>query len=208
MGVAGVAIATTAQPARLGGAGAARADTDEWRLPHRVAGGAAGEEHARQHLQRWACRQQRCSWRSRRFPIFFVQSYISTAGADCMAGWTSYFVDSFALLPITTISLAVTSLRQAGESPVRATHPREKGGRTALLLYPAGWVLCSDPAAVLPERCMEKGKRLQSEKRIKRKRPAGTFRRAVLSSTGPGAPQGSPLRELSRSRLRGYCVAV
>ena len=40
----------------------------------------------------------------------------------------------------------------------------------------------------------EKGKRLQGKSRIKRKRPAGTLRRAVLSSTGAGAPQGSPLR--------------
>ena len=44
------------------------------------------------------------------FSNIFVQSYINRFGADCMAGWTSYNkIDSFALLPITTISLAVTT---------------------------------------------------------------------------------------------------
>ena len=227
------------------------------------------------------------------FSNIFVQSYINRFGADCMAGWTSYNkIDSFALLPITTISLAVTTF--VGQNLGAGDHARaKKGTRTALLLSeavtvvvllplmllspqlislfnqepevlrygtlfirfisPFYLVICintdhlrfaarrgrfaqlhadhaglvrtvpadlpddrlpglgdgppggdglsgrlgavqRDPAAVLPERCMEKGKRLQGKSRIKRKRPAGTFRRAVLSSTGPGAPQGSPLR--------------
>ena len=46
MGVAGVAIAPI-----LAQFASAAADPDEGRLPHRVAGGAAGEEHARQHLR-------------------------------------------------------------------------------------------------------------------------------------------------------------
>ena len=236
------------------------------------------------------------------FSIFFVQSYINRFGADCMAGWTSYNkIDSFALLPITTISLAVTTfVRQnlgAGD------HARaKKGTRTALLLSeavtvvvllplmllspqlislfnqepevlrygtlfirfisPFYLVICinqiisgslrgagdsrscmlimlgsfvlfrqiylmivyrvwgdgppggdglsgglgavqRDPAAVLPEWRMEKGKRLQEKSRIKHKRPAGTLRQAVLSSTGAKGLRVDPAAAEKSSPLRG-----
>ncbi len=39
---------------------------------------------------------------------------------------------------------------------------------------------------------MEKGKRLQEKSRIKHKRPAGTLRQAVLSSTGAKGLRGGP----------------
>lgn len=62
------------------------------------------------------------------FSNIFVQSYINRFGADCMAGWTSYNkIDSFALLPITTISLAVTTFvgqnLGAGDHAVRKRGP-------------------------------------------------------------------------------------
>ena len=61
------------------------------------------------------------------FSNIFVQSYINRFGADCMAGWTSYNkIDSFALLPITTISLAVNDFRRA-ESRCGRPRPREAG---------------------------------------------------------------------------------
>ena len=71
------------------------------------------------------------------FSNIFVQSYINRFGADCMAGWTSYNkIDSFALLPITTISLAVTTF--VGQNLGAGDHARaKKGTRTALLLSEA-----------------------------------------------------------------------
>ena len=68
------------------------------------------------------------------FSNVFVQSYINRFGADCMAGWTSYNkIDAFALLPITSIAMAVTTFvgqNLGAGDPVRA----KKGTRTALLL--------------------------------------------------------------------------
>ncbi len=59
------------------------------------------------------------------FSNIFVQSYINRFGADCMAGWTSYNkIDSFALLPITTISLAVTTF--VGQNLGAGDHARAK----------------------------------------------------------------------------------
>lgn len=44
------------------------------------------------------------------FSNVFVQGYINVFGADCMAGWTAYGkIDQFALLPISSISLASTT---------------------------------------------------------------------------------------------------
>ncbi len=44
------------------------------------------------------------------FSNVFVQSYINAFGEDCMAGWTSYNkIDAFAMLPMQSISLAVTT---------------------------------------------------------------------------------------------------
>ena len=68
------------------------------------------------------------------FSNIFVQSYINRFGADCMAGWTSYNkIDSFALLPIMTLSLAVTTF--VGQNLGAGDHARAKQGtRTPLML--------------------------------------------------------------------------
>lgn len=50
---------------------------------------------------------------------------------------------------------------------------------------------------------MEKGKRLQGKSRIKRKRPAGTLRRAVLSSTGAKGLRGEPRCSEKKAPLSG-----
>ena len=203
------------------------------------------------------------------FSNIFVQSYINRFGADCMAGWTSYNkIDSFALLPITTISLAVTTF--VGQNLGAGDHARaKKGTRDAVysVHFPvllshlhqpdylrfaarrgrfaqlhadhAGLVrtvpadlpddrlpglgdgppggdglsgrlgaVQRDPAAVLPERRMEKGKRLQGKSRIKHKRPAGTLRRAVLSSTGAKGLRGEPRCSGKKAPLSGELSAA
>lgn len=68
------------------------------------------------------------------FSNIFVQSYINRFGADCMAGWTSHNkIDSFVLLPIMTISLAVTTF--VGQNLGAGDQARARQGtRTALLL--------------------------------------------------------------------------
>ena len=83
------------------------------------------------------------------FSNIFVQSYINRFGADCMAGWTSYNkIDSFALLPITTISLAVTTF--VGQNLGAGDHARaKKGTRTALLLSEAVTVVVLLPLMLL-----------------------------------------------------------
>ncbi len=83
------------------------------------------------------------------FSNIFVQSYINRFGADCMAGWTSYNkIDSFALLPITTISLAVTTF--VGQNLGAGDHARAKQGtRTALLLSEAVTVVVLLPLMLL-----------------------------------------------------------
>lgn len=44
------------------------------------------------------------------FSNVFVQSYINAFGDDCMAGWSAYNkIDAFAMLPMQSISLAVTT---------------------------------------------------------------------------------------------------
>ena len=77
------------------------------------------------------------------------RSYINRFGADCMAGWTSYNkIDSFALLPITTISLAVTTF--VGQNLGAGDHARAKQGtRTALLLSEAVTVVVLLPLMLL-----------------------------------------------------------
>ena len=81
------------------------------------------------------------------FSNIFVQSYINRFGADCMAGWTSYNkIDSFALLPITTISLAVTTF--VGQNLGAGDHAK-KGTRTALLLSEAVTVVVLLPLMLL-----------------------------------------------------------
>ncbi|MFR4069530.1 MAG: MATE family efflux transporter, partial [Oscillospiraceae bacterium] len=76
-------------------------------------------------------------------------SYINRFGADCMAGWTSYNkIDSFALLPITTISLAVTTF--VGQNLGAGDYARaKKGTRTALLLSEAVTVVVLLPLMLL-----------------------------------------------------------
>ena len=68
------------------------------------------------------------------FSNVFVQSYINRFGSDCMAGWTSYNkIDAFALLPITSISMAATTFvgqNLGAGDPARA----KKGTHTALAL--------------------------------------------------------------------------
>ena len=67
------------------------------------------------------------------FSNIFVQSYINRFGADCMAGWTSYNkIDSFALLPITTISLAVTTF--VGQNLGAGKPQRVRQGMRACLI--------------------------------------------------------------------------
>lgn len=96
----------------------------------------------------------RIEWRAVRLAVtafsnIFVQSYINRFGADCMAGWTSYNkIDSFALLPITTISLAVTTF--VGQNLGAGDHARaKKGTRTALLLSEAVTVVVLLPLMLL-----------------------------------------------------------
>lgn len=96
----------------------------------------------------------RIEWRAVRLAVtafsnIFVQSYINRFGADCMAGWTSYNkIDSFALLPITTISLAVTTF--VGQNLGAGDHARAKNGtRTALLLSEAVTVVVLLPLMLL-----------------------------------------------------------
>lgn len=71
------------------------------------------------------------------FSNVFVQSYINRFGSDCMAGWTSYNkIDAFALLPITSISMAATTFvgqNLGAGNPDRA----RKGTHTALALCEA-----------------------------------------------------------------------
>ena len=50
---------------------------------------------------------------------------------------------------------------------------------------------------------MEKGKRLQGKSRIKHKRPAGTLRRAVLSSIGAKGLRGEPRCSGKKAPLSG-----
>ena len=95
------------------------------------------------------------------FSNIFVQSYINRFGADCMAGWTSYNkIDSFALLPITTISLAVTTF--VGQNLGAGDHARaKKGTRTALLLSEAVTVVVLLPLMLLEDlvkECIQQGK--------------------------------------------------
>lgn len=82
------------------------------------------------------------------FSNVFVQSYINRFGSDCMAGWTSYGkIDSFALLPITSLSLAVTTF--VGQNLGAGDHERARAGtRTTLLLCEACTVVLLVPLMV------------------------------------------------------------
>ena len=83
------------------------------------------------------------------FSNIFVQSYINRFGADCMAGWTSYNkIDSFALLPITTIALAATTF--VGQNLGAGNHARAKQGtRTAIMLSEAVTLVLLVPLMLL-----------------------------------------------------------
>lgn len=82
------------------------------------------------------------------FSNVFVQSYINRFGSDCMAGWTSYNkIDAFALLPITSISMAATTFvgqNLGAGDPVRA----RQGTRTALWLSEAATAIILVPLMI------------------------------------------------------------
>ena len=68
------------------------------------------------------------------FSNVFVQSYVNRFGSSCMAGWTSYQkIDSFALLPLTSIAMAATTFvgQNLGAGNRKRAH---EGTRTAFLL--------------------------------------------------------------------------
>lgn len=72
------------------------------------------------------------------FSNVFVQSYINRFGSACMAGWTAYGkIDSFGLLPIMSLSMAVTTFvgqNLGARNPARA----RKGTNTAIVM---GWII-------------------------------------------------------------------
>lgn len=68
------------------------------------------------------------------FSNVFVQSYVNRFGSSCMAGWTSYQkIDSFALLPLTSIAMATTTFvgQNLGAGNKKRAH---EGTRCAFLL--------------------------------------------------------------------------
>ena len=72
------------------------------------------------------------------FSNVFVQSYINRFGSDCMAGWTSYNkIDAFALLPITSISMAATTF--VGQNLGAGRIDRIKKGIGLAILYTCIW---------------------------------------------------------------------
>lgn len=67
------------------------------------------------------------------FSNLFVQSYINCFGSDCMAGWTAYNkIDSFASLPVTSLSLAITTF--AGQNLGAGKNDRIRKGTYISLL--------------------------------------------------------------------------
>ena len=68
------------------------------------------------------------------FSNVFVQAYINGFGSGCMAGWTSYNkIDAFALLPIMSIAMAVTTF--VGQNLGAGQIDRAKEGtRTGLII--------------------------------------------------------------------------
>jgi putative MATE family efflux protein len=79
------------------------------------------------------------------FSNVFVQSYVNRFDADCMAGWAAYQkLDAFALLPMMTLSVAVTTF--VGQNIGAGNWARAKSGtRWAILM-----VLVSTGLVVLP----------------------------------------------------------
>ncbi len=74
------------------------------------------------------------------FSNIFVQSYINKFDTDCMAGWTAYNkIDAFAMLPMQTISLSVTTF--SGQNFGAKKPERSKQGiKVGLIL---SWIITS-----------------------------------------------------------------
>ncbi|MBQ7064450.1 MAG: MATE family efflux transporter [Firmicutes bacterium] len=82
------------------------------------------------------------------FSNVFVQAYINHFGSACMAGWSSYGkIDKFAMLPIQSVSLSVTTF--VGQNLGAGNLARaKKGSNVALLMCVIVAILTATPIAV------------------------------------------------------------
>ena len=82
------------------------------------------------------------------FSNIFVQGYINHFGTGCMGGWTSYGkIDSIALIPITSVSLASTTFvaQNLGKNQIARAR---KGASVALLICIGTTIILSIPIII------------------------------------------------------------
>ena len=77
------------------------------------------------------------------FSNIFVQSYINYFGADCMSGWTTYSkVDTLLVLPMQSISLAVTTFVGQNLGNGQVARAKQGANRALVMAISCMAILC------------------------------------------------------------------